>query len=300
MARKTSKKSTTAKGTAGAKASTAGKGKTAPKITKAGVKASAQKPNAGKSSGKSTGVKSNGLKSKAGKSPLAARSGTKGAAKSSAPPSGKRVPKVATTSSRSAAKQAAPRPQAKSGAIDATRRRASAAAPVMARKPVAPRAKTAGGARPHSPSSRTATKRAASAIFAEAVERAMQGYLFDAVSLFRDVVESEPSGALADDALFNIGTALLQMRMVTDAEKTFTELIEKYPESTIDAVYNGNEHGRTAAKALLGRMQARLAQGKFDEARADREALAGYEDSWVTDPNGNRKSFRELAVAVMP
>lgn len=141
---------------------------------------------------------------------------------------------------------------------------------------------------------------AAEAIFREAVERAMQGYGFDAISLFRDAIVADPTGDLADDALFNIGAAFLQMRLVKDAEEAFTELLERYPSATIAAVYNGNEHGRTAAKALLGRMQARLAAGDFEGAKADRAALAAYPDSWVTDPRGARRTFMELAAAVMP
>jgi len=128
----------------------------------------------------------------------------------------------------------------------------------------------------------------------------MQGYLFDAVALFQDAIDAAPKGPLADDALFNIGAAYLRMRLVKDAEEAFTHLVEEYADSAIDSVFNANEQGRTAAKALLGRMQARLAQGKVDAARADREALRGYGDSWVIDPSGAKKSFLDLAVALMP
>ena len=137
-------------------------------------------------------------------------------------------------------------------------------------------------------------------LFSEGVERAMQGYLFDAIALFTDAVDAAPRGPLADDALFNVGATYLRMRLVNDAEQTFTRLLREYPESTIDAVFNGKEQGRTAAKALLGRMQARLAQGRIDDAKADREALKAYGDSWVLDPSGTKKSFHDLALAVMP
>lgn len=128
----------------------------------------------------------------------------------------------------------------------------------------------------------------------------MQGFGFDAIQLFEDAIAADPKGELADDALFNIGSAYLQMRLVSDAERAFTQLLERFPDSTIAAVAGGSEeHGRTAAKALLGRMQARLAQGNVDGARSDRDALADYDDSWVVDPSGRRRTFGELARAVM-
>lgn len=210
---------------------------------------------------------------------------------------------------RAVAKPAARAPKAaKRGATKKASKKASKIAPKVAiksprsaqarpSKKVARRAGGAGKAAVQPGGGRRG--RSQESLFTEGVERAMQGYLFDAISLFEDAIEVAPKGPLADDALFNIGAAYLRMRLVKDAEEAFTRLLSDYPESTIDAVFNAKEQGRTAAKALLGRMQARLAQGNVDGATADREALRGYGDSWVLDPGGARKSFHELAMAVM-
>ncbi|MCA9284573.1 MAG: hypothetical protein KDA22_05135, partial [Phycisphaerales bacterium] len=56
------------------------------------------------------------------------------------------------------------------------------------------------------------------------------------------------------------------------------------------------EFGRTGAKALLGRLRARLALGDQHGARSDLMALAGYSDSWVETPDGMRRSFHDLGV----
>lgn len=205
-----------------------------------------------------------------------------------------------TVASRPASKRSDGRAAAATPRAGVGRTRPSGVAPAR-KSPARPFVKSV--AKPttkRQPARRASGPGAAAAIFSEAVQRAMQGYGFDAIALFRDAIDANPAGELADDALFNIGAAYLQMRLVKDAEDAFTELIAKYPDATIAAVHNGNEHGRTAAKALLGRMQARYAAGDFAGAESDRAALAAYDDSWVTDPHGDRKTFRELAAAVMP
>lgn len=131
--------------------------------------------------------------------------------------------------------------------------------------------------------------------FAEAVERAMQGYLFDAIALFQDVVRRDRRSDVADDALFNIGACYLQMHLYNDAEKAFTQVLEQYPDATIHAVAGGQEVGRTAAKALLGRYRARRMLKDSAGAAADRDALQGYGDSYVVNPDGQRITFFELA-----
>lgn len=141
----------------------------------------------------------------------------------------------------------------------------------------------------------TKSERAAKT-FSEAVERAGQGFLFDAIALFRDAIETDPRGDLADDALFNVGGIYLQMGLLKDAEASFTELIEQYPEATISSTLGAQETGRTAAKAHLGRLRARLAAGNRDGARSDLMALAGFTDSWVTDANGVRRTFYDLGI----
>ncbi|MCA9285143.1 MAG: hypothetical protein KDA22_08025, partial [Phycisphaerales bacterium] len=55
------------------------------------------------------------------------------------------------------------------------------------------------------------------------------------MTLFRDAIAADPKGDLADDALFNVGGIALQMGLMKDAEATFTELLEAYPDARIAA-----------------------------------------------------------------
>jgi len=151
-------------------------------------------------------------------------------------------------------------------------------------------------------SSRKATAKSrgdAQALFMEAVGRASQGFLFDAIGLFRAAIKANPKGEFADDALFDIGHCYLRMQLLNDAEKTFTELLRKYPDATINCVLGGREQGRTAAKALLGRARARLKLGDLEGAQKDVRKLADYPDSTASDVEGNRRSFHELGVALL-
>jgi len=138
------------------------------------------------------------------------------------------------------------------------------------------------------------SRREAKSLFMEAIDRAAGGFLFDAIGLFRAAIKADPKSDFADDALFDIGHCYLRMQLLNDAERTFTELLQKYPDAKIYNVAGGSETGRTAAKALLGRARARLKLGDLDGAKADVRALAEYTDSSVEDMDGKRRSFHEL------
>ncbi len=189
------------------------------------------------------------------------------------------------------------KPAARGKAAKAARKPSRPAAVAKAGKHTAKKTRTVAGATRGSPTSRGGGSKPErlQRTFAEAIERAMQGYLFDAIALFHDVVRSDRRSEVADDALFNVGACCLQMHLYNDAEKAFTQVLDQYPDATIHAVAGGQEVGRTAAKALLGRYRARRMLKDSAGAAADRDALQGYSDSYVVNPDGKRITFFELA-----
>ncbi len=136
-------------------------------------------------------------------------------------------------------------------------------------------------------------------LFLQAVSLAQNGFLFDAVQRFCDVVAKDKGDDLADDALMNAGLCFLQMRLNHDALSYFAKVIQGYPEATIAGVGGATEVGRSAAKAHYGRILAHLALGDRDSAKKDLAALAAYKDSYVLDPQGRKRSFHELGKAAL-
>lgn len=137
------------------------------------------------------------------------------------------------------------------------------------------------------------------ALFAQACDLASRGFLFDAISLFRQVTLSR-AHELADDAWTDIGLCCLKMNLFPDALEAFGRVIDEYPDAMIARVVGaGKEVGRTAAKARLGRVHALLGIG--DRASAAREAreLEKYHDSYAVDGAGVKRSFHELALAAI-
>ncbi len=134
------------------------------------------------------------------------------------------------------------------------------------------------------------------ALFALGVDLSQRGFLFDAIAAFRDASKSAPKNELADDALVNIGLCSLKMGMYADAIDAFTRVIDEYPDATIAEIDEGEEHGRTAAKALYGRVRAKAAIGDFAGAKADAEALTPFDEAYAVDEtSGDRVSFHSLA-----
>ena len=123
--------------------------------------------------------------------------------------------------------------------------------------------------------------------------------MFDAVKAFEQVAKDAKGGEFADDALFNKGLCYLRMNLFHDAIASFSRVIQGYPKATIAAVAGFKEHGRTAAKALLGRIRCHLALGDLKAARADLDSLESYKDSYVVDDEGKKRSFHELGSEVL-
>lgn len=103
---------------------------------------------------------------------------------------------------------------------------------------------------------------------------------------------------LADDALVNAGLCYMQMALYRDAIAQFTRVIQGYPDSTISAVFGGQEVGRTAAKALFCRLKCHLLLGDVASAKKDLESLKDYPDSTVQNGENGRKTFHQLAEEV--
>ena len=135
--------------------------------------------------------------------------------------------------------------------------------------------------------------------FDEAVRAATQNQLVEAVVAFREVVDRWPEDDLADDALYNLGACYLAMSQFVHARSTFEQVIESYPNATIDAAGGRSETGRTAAKAWLGLVATHLGQGNFPAAEAAGAKLAQYSDSKVTPRSGIERSFHDIAGALL-
>ena len=132
--------------------------------------------------------------------------------------------------------------------------------------------------------------------FLAALQQAQRGFYFDAIESFQAVVRDNPSGALADDATFNIGVCYMKIRQHAKAIEAFEKVLSDYPDGIIESELPGNEYGRTAAKALLGLVEASLLLNKKDEADKHCKALRSYSDSFVLMPDtGQKVLFYELA-----
>lgn len=181
------------------------------------------------------------------------------------------------------AKKSAPKKAPIKGAKVASSKPARKPATKVAKKPAA-----SAGKKP--------AKRDPAALFAMGVDLSKRGFLFDAIAAFRDASASAPKNELADDALVNIGLCSLKMGMYADAIDAFTRVIDEYPDATIAEIDDGDEHGRSAAKALYGRVRAKAAIGDFAGARADADAIAPFDEAYAIDEtSGDRVSFHSLA-----
>lgn len=127
----------------------------------------------------------------------------------------------------------------------------------------------------------------------------MRGYLFDAVRSFTQVAKNDRKSEFADDALFNAGLCYMRMSLFRDAIAHFTRVIQGYPDATIASTPGAKENGRTAAKALLGRLRCSLALGDLSSAKADLASLQKYGDSYVVDDKGRKRTFHELGSEAM-
>ncbi len=200
----------------------------------------------------------------------------------------KKTTRKTTTKAKSAAKPSKPAKPAAKGR----------AAPQSSRH--APHAKGASGSR-HAPKKVAARKPAAKTpeLFAQALDMAQSGFLFDAISAFKALAADRKSD-MADDAQCNIGLCYLRMHLYADALIAFNHVLTDFPNATIAQVAgSAHEFGQTAAKARLGRVHAFLGAGDPASARAECDAMSSDRDSHVVSADGTRKSFYDLANAAV-
>ncbi|MCA9287847.1 MAG: hypothetical protein KDA05_04635 [Phycisphaerales bacterium] len=132
-------------------------------------------------------------------------------------------------------------------------------------------------------------------LFAQAMDMAQSGFLFDAISAFKDLA-ADKKNDLADDAQCNVGLCYLRMHLYADALESFAKVARDYPDATIAQVQGAaHEYGRTAAKAHLGRVHAFLGMGDLASARAEADAMQADTESHVVSADGSRQTFAQLA-----
>lgn len=199
---------------------------------------------------------------------------------------------------RKAAAKAKPKPKLKAAAKPAKRAKsAGRLTPTASRH--APHAKRSTGSR-HTPK-KTSGRKAGSRtpeLFAQALDMAQSGFLFDAISAFK-ALATERRSDMADDAQCNIGLCYLRMHLYKDALEAFARVISDFPDSTIAQVAgSSHEFGQTAAKARLGRVHAYLGMGDAASARVEADSIADGE-SHVVAGDGTKTTFKQLADAAV-
>ena len=137
-----------------------------------------------------------------------------------------------------------------------------------------------------------------SGLFKEAVELLNDGFYFDGINKFNELIKLDPKGDLADDAQFNIGLCYLKMNIPKQAIEHFEKVISDYPDSTIAYSDENKEYGRTPAKAYLGLINCYLQLGNQDKTQECLSALSEFEDSYVLQEDkgvGKKVTYYQLA-----
>ena len=136
--------------------------------------------------------------------------------------------------------------------------------------------------------------------FREGLLLASRNLPSEALHAFRELVDAWPKDDLADDALYNVGACYLAMNQFPQAASAFESLLKDYPDATIATDENdGRESGRTAAKAWLGLVSARLGVGDLEGARKACEELQSFEDSKIHPAPGIERSFHDVALSLL-
>ena len=130
--------------------------------------------------------------------------------------------------------------------------------------------------------------------FTEAFQLVQEKCYLDAIHKFQDLVNDFPESDLADDALYNIGLCYYEMNQFQKSIEVLEEMIEKYPDATITALENGNEFGKTAAKAYYLIVQCYIGLGDIQKAETYFPILEEYSGTYVVR-NSEKYSFAQLA-----
>ena len=140
----------------------------------------------------------------------------------------------------------------------------------------------------------------ATLMFREGLLLASRNLPSEALHAFKELVATWPKDDLADDALYNVGACYLAMNQFSQASTAFRSLISAYPGATIASGENGGrESGRTAAKAWLGLLSARLGVGDLEGARAACKELEAFTDSKLHPAPGIERSFHDIGESLL-
>lgn len=135
--------------------------------------------------------------------------------------------------------------------------------------------------------------------FGKAAADAAKGFYLEALSQFREIIDADPRGNLADDAAYNISICYLRTGQLTNAAVQCEKVLSEYPDSMIAQFAGSKEFGRTGAKALLALVNISVASGDKSKANGYLERLREYADSYIVEVDAHgaerRVSFVELA-----
>jgi tetratricopeptide (TPR) repeat protein len=140
--------------------------------------------------------------------------------------------------------------------------------------------------------------------FLAAMKEAEAGNYSAAEAALQQIIDEDPRGDLADDALYDIGLLQYKQNKFQEAAASFLKVINEYPDATIADFGGSVEHGRTAAKAYLGLINCYLPMGREVDAYALLDKLVEFDaDTYVqfTDARGIsfRKTYSMLAKDLM-
>jgi len=130
--------------------------------------------------------------------------------------------------------------------------------------------------------------------FTEAFQLAQEECYVDAINKFQNIIDDFPDSDLADDAMYNTGLCYYEMSQFQKAIEILEELIKTYPNATITALENGNEFGRTAAKAYYLIVQCYIGLGDIQKSKTYIPILDEYTNTYVIR-NSEKYSFAQLA-----
>ena len=130
--------------------------------------------------------------------------------------------------------------------------------------------------------------------FTEAFQLAHDKFYLDAINQFNALIDEFPDSDLADDALLNTGLCYYAMNQFDKSIETLKYLIQHYPEATISALNDGNEFGKTAAKANYLIVQCYIGLDDIEKAKTYIPIIDTYTKTYVETKDG-KISFSELA-----
>jgi outer membrane protein assembly factor BamD (BamD/ComL family) len=130
--------------------------------------------------------------------------------------------------------------------------------------------------------------------FTEAFQLAHDKFYLDAINQFNALIDEFPDSDLADDAFLNTGLCYYAMNQFEKSIEVLNYLIQHYPEATISALNDGNEYGKTAAKAYYLMVQCYIGLDDIEKAKTYIPIIGTYTETYVETKDG-KIYFSELA-----